>query len=60
MMTSMALLIFMDGARELRCGRDYKKYERPVQILAGSNLSKLNSGIENMVDDAVKLEKSNM
>ena len=48
------------GARELRCGRDYKKYERPVQILAGSNLSKLNSGIENMVDDAVKLEKSSM
>ena len=34
---------------------DYKKYERMAQKLAGSNLAKLNSGIESMVDDAIKL-----
>ncbi|MCC4351165.1 hypothetical protein LMB24_03555 [Limosilactobacillus reuteri] len=43
------------GAREDRCGKDYKKYERMAQKLAGSNLAKLNSGIESMVDDAIKL-----
>lgn len=43
------------GAREDRCGKDYKKYERMAQKLAGSNLAKLNSGIESMVNDAIEL-----
>ena len=45
------------GAREDRCGKDYKKYGKLVQKLAGLNLSKLNSGIESMVDDAIELSK---
>lgn len=45
------------GAREDRCGKGYKKYERIVQKLAGSNLTKLNRGIESMVDDAIELSK---
>lgn len=43
------------GAREDRCGKDYKRYGKLVQKLAGSNLTKLNSGIESMVVDAIKL-----
>lgn len=47
----------VQGAREDRCGKDYKKYGKLVQKLAGSNLTKLNSGIESMVDDAIELSK---
>lgn len=38
------------GAREDRCGKDYKKYGKLVQKLAGSNLAKLNSGIESILN----------
>lgn len=48
------------GAREERCGDSYQQYGKYVKKLAGANLQKLNDEIKKMVDNAIKLEKSNM